>query len=176
MKKGTEKPWERQPGESGQAFEAFALYRDKGLDRSCAAVARELSKSVPLIKRWCSRYDWVDRVAQYENYLSEKARRKAEKDREDMDTRHSGLALQVQKRILEALNQMEAGEVPSQDMIAAIRLATDLERTSRHGTVKDRELELKWQMFEYQKGKDSGENVELEDLSEVEADIYGDDT
>jgi len=42
--------WERQPGESAQAYEAFAIYRDMGSNRSLRVVAEQLSKSDTLIK------------------------------------------------------------------------------------------------------------------------------
>ncbi len=38
-------PWDRQPNESPQAFEAFATYRDMAYQRSLAAVGWKLHKS-----------------------------------------------------------------------------------------------------------------------------------
>ena len=38
-------PWDRQPDESMQAFEAFATYRDMAYQRSLAAVGWKLHKS-----------------------------------------------------------------------------------------------------------------------------------
>jgi len=59
-------PWERQPGESLQAYEAFKLYRDNGANRSARAVGQQLAKSWSLISRWSSRNHWVRRAAQYD--------------------------------------------------------------------------------------------------------------
>lgn len=56
------KPWDRRPNESRQAFQAFAVYRDLGDNRSIRAVAANLSKSASLIKRWSSQHEWVKRV------------------------------------------------------------------------------------------------------------------
>ena len=49
MSKDKEEIWERQPGESTQAFEAFRTYRDLGLKRSNKAVSDTLSKRRQLI-------------------------------------------------------------------------------------------------------------------------------
>jgi hypothetical protein len=38
--------WERQKGESQQAFQAFVAYRDMGSDRSAAKVGRRLGRPV----------------------------------------------------------------------------------------------------------------------------------
>jgi hypothetical protein len=55
-------PWERLTGESPQAFEAFAAYRDMGAERSLAKVARQLGKSTTLMERWSVGHHWVRRV------------------------------------------------------------------------------------------------------------------
>lgn len=87
------KPWDRQPGESAKAFEAFTLYRDLGPSRSAREVATGLRKSVTLISRWCTAYGWVERGAQWDE---EADRRQRERDlierqraRERMLERHT---------------------------------------------------------------------------------------
>lgn len=80
--------WERLPDESSKAFHAFSLYRDMGPTRSLQKVALELPKSLPLIKRWCARHDWVSRVRAFED-RNEMIRREAREvaEREDAAAR-----------------------------------------------------------------------------------------
>ena len=70
MPKWTDKPWERQKGESEKAFEAFVTYRDMGEKRTLTAVAEKLQKSGTLIRRWKSTWDWAERVRAYDNELT----------------------------------------------------------------------------------------------------------
>jgi hypothetical protein len=71
-------PWERQPEESPQSWEAFVCYRDMlQLEhdgrilgrRSQREVGRRLGKSGQLMDRWAKRHDWVNRVAAYDSDL-----------------------------------------------------------------------------------------------------------
>jgi hypothetical protein len=65
--------WERQPGESRQAFEAFTLYRDLEAGRSLAKVGRRAGKDVSLMERWSSKWEWVTRAEAYDRYLDQQA-------------------------------------------------------------------------------------------------------
>jgi hypothetical protein len=56
------RPWDRQKGESKQAFEAFEIYLGLGpLDRSLREAGLELGKSTTLMSRWSARWRWVER-------------------------------------------------------------------------------------------------------------------
>ncbi len=57
--------------ESSRAYAAFILYCGMGADRSIAAVAQKLSKSIPLIKRWCRIHHWVERAKQYDAQVAD---------------------------------------------------------------------------------------------------------
>lgn len=59
-------PWDRQPGESPQAWEAFQKYRDLGPSRSGAKVGKELGKSQALIDRWSAENAWVLRASAWD--------------------------------------------------------------------------------------------------------------
>jgi hypothetical protein len=58
--------WERQPGETSRAYEAFSAYRDLGSARSLAKVGQILGKSKALMERWSAAHSWVDRIAALE--------------------------------------------------------------------------------------------------------------
>lgn len=78
IKIDTPLPWERQPEETPQSWEAFVVYRDMlQLEhdgrivgrRSHREVARRIGKNHALISRWSSRWQWKDRVAAYDSDL-----------------------------------------------------------------------------------------------------------
>lgn len=131
MPKWTDKPWERQKGESEKAYEAFAAYRDLGAKRTTVAVAEKLQKSDTLIRRWKDRWDWKERVRAYDNDLEKEARAKVVKDRKAMTERHIGIAMQLQKKALEALNSLDVEDMTPKDIKEYIKMATDLERLNR---------------------------------------------
>jgi hypothetical protein len=77
-KPGITEPWERQPRESDEAWQAFKTYRDwqdtEGTLRSYAKVAAKLGKSTTLMERWAKRWNWQERVRLHTNSLEEVAR------------------------------------------------------------------------------------------------------
>ncbi len=133
----TENPWDRQPGESKQAFEAFNCYLMMGTERSLRNVAEKLGKSRALMDRWSSRYKWVSRSDEYDNYLYKqelKANRKAVKD---MRTRHTKTAAMMQSKALEALSKLNTEEISAKDIVSMLSKAIELERMSRIESIED---------------------------------------
>ena len=123
--------WERQQGESTQAYEAFATYRDMGTERSIRSVAQKLGKSSTIIGRWSSTWKWVDRVREWDNELAREAKAKAVKKVKDMTDRHVNLAMQLQKKALEELQTLSIGALAPKDILAFIEKAAALERLNR---------------------------------------------
>lgn len=109
----TVQPWDRQPGESSKAYEAFCVYRDLGANRSLQRVASELSKSAALMKRWASQWGWVSRA---EDWDSIPARATAEAY-QDMARRvaeqHDRVANKLLARLEQNLDMMPTGADPS---------------------------------------------------------------
>lgn len=139
MPKRGAKPWERQEGESIQAFEAFTVYLEMGADRSLRAVGQKLGKSSTLIERWSATKRWVERAAAYDADLQRKAYTAAVSRARKMADRHIRTALQMQEKALLALEQIDPAEIRPKDMIAMIREALKLERESRSAVIADLE-------------------------------------
>lgn len=84
--------WERMNTEGEEAFEAFSTYRDMGNQRSNAAVAQKLGKSIALMNRWSSAYEWVKRAAEWDREV-DRQRRQAQLDEvKAMARRHAQMA------------------------------------------------------------------------------------
>ena len=91
-----ENPWEQQPGESAKAFEAFAIYRDMGVERSVRKVAQQLNKSLTLIGRWSSNHNWPERARAYDRDLDKRAHDQAVREVRNMTNRHIRIAMTLQ--------------------------------------------------------------------------------
>lgn len=136
-KRSDTKPWERQEGESVKAYEAFQVYLNLGETRSQRLVSEQLSKSRQLISRWSANYQWVERVAAYENDLQRQAHAEAVKKARQMADRHISIAMKMQQKALQALKEMDPREINPKNLVAFIREATKLERENRTEIVRD---------------------------------------
>jgi hypothetical protein len=65
--------WDRQKGESRQAYAAFVAYRDIGATRTQNKVAAQLGKSSQLMARWSTRWAWIERVDAWDAQLEREA-------------------------------------------------------------------------------------------------------
>ncbi|MBZ9641451.1 MULTISPECIES: hypothetical protein [unclassified Streptomyces] len=144
MAEDTVESWERQSGESVQAFEAFAVYRDLGPARSLTKTARELHKSRTLLGRWSRQYAWVMRAAAYDReqdrlFLAEQAQA-----RRDIARRHAKLAQAVQSKAVARLQTLDPRELSPSELLRYIQVAAEIERRAvgeapAAGTVEDRD-------------------------------------
>ncbi|WP_369394418.1 hypothetical protein AB5J72_47965 [Streptomyces sp. CG1] len=120
--------WERQDGESRQAFEAFAVYRDLGPARSVTKVARELGKSRTLLGRWSRQYAWVMRSVAYDReqdrlFLAEQAQA-----RREIARRHAELAQAVQSKAVARLQALDPRELSPSELLRYIQVAVEIGR------------------------------------------------
>ena len=55
-------PWERLLEETPKAYAAFCVFRDQGVQRSYAGSARSLGKHESQVRRWATRFHWLERA------------------------------------------------------------------------------------------------------------------
>lgn len=120
-------PWEKQPHETGKAYEAFLIYRDLGQGRTYTAVATKLQKSYTLIRRWKGKYDWEQRASAYDKYLDRQAGIKSKETIAKTRERQLKIAMQLEVKALKALETIEPEDLSPRDVKELLRLATDLE-------------------------------------------------
>ena len=124
-------PWERQDGETAKAFEAFAIYRDMGPDRSLRKVVQSLNKNLTTIAEWSSKYEWVKRAAAWDAEQDRIARIQQLKEIKAMRNRHAGMAKAMIVKAGRALNRIPEDEIKASDISRMMEVATKLERISR---------------------------------------------
>jgi len=95
------KPWEKQPGESDQAWEAFCIYRDMDADKGKRAindVAEQLGKSRSLVARWCNEKGWVERCRAFDTMTDRQRLESLAHERMKAATRHAQIGQLAQSR------------------------------------------------------------------------------
>lgn len=106
-------PWDRQPGETSKAYEAFSIYRDMGANRTVRSVAEHLSKSGTLIAGWSGKHDWVARAAAFDS-IPGKAMAEAYADMAArIAEQHDRLATKLAARLERNLDLLPDGEDPT---------------------------------------------------------------
>lgn len=104
-------PWELQPKETKDAFEAWQIYRDlPPADRTLARVSKELEKSADLVGRWSSANQWVERSRAYDGYLDRQRIEAHVAAIKDMQKRHTEMAMALQGAGALALNKIIQAE------------------------------------------------------------------
>ena len=133
MAKGnmTPEPWERQPGETARAYEAFAVYRDLGPDRSINKTARALDKNRTTIGEWSAKYDWVKRTEAWDAEQDRIARQSQIDEIKKMRKRHADLATAMLVKATKALRSIPEDEIKAGDVSRMVDIAAKLERISR---------------------------------------------
>ncbi len=125
---GSENSWERQPNESQKAYEALYLYLQLGEDRSLRKVEQKLNKSHALIGRWSTTWNWVQRARDYDTELRRKELSAKKAEIKKMQTRQMQTAVLLQKKAVEALENLKAETIDPKDILRFIVDGAKLER------------------------------------------------
>lgn len=122
-------PWERRPGETEKAYEAFCRYRDMPCGkRLYTAVAEECKKSVSLIHRWKQKYNWNERLAAYDKDLERQRHKERRKQAAEAEKRQLRIAGMLQNKALAAFAKIPLEKLNARDVRELLRLAIDIER------------------------------------------------
>ena len=121
-------PWERQPNEGPKPYEAFTIYRDLGKERTLPKVAEKLGKSLGLTSRWSSAYNWVERVAAWDDEADRLAAQKQLKDIANARVRQRKQAVKMQLKALQLLESIKEGDAKLSEVVSLMKLGMEQER------------------------------------------------
>lgn len=110
---GDLRPWDRQPGETSKAYEAFVIYRDMGANRTVRRTAQDLTKSEQLIKGWSSKHHWVRRVEAFDSLPARKTEEAYAEMAQRIAAQHERLATKLADRLERNLDLLPEGADPS---------------------------------------------------------------
>jgi hypothetical protein len=116
-------PWDRQPGESAKAYDAFQTYLDQGPERSYAGVAAAMGKSGTWIEQWGRRYDWVTRAEAWDS-MPRRALADAYEDMaREIAEQHRNLATKLMAKMERNLDLLPDGHDPTIRWSTAVGVA-----------------------------------------------------
>lgn len=125
-------PWERQPHEEWRDYEWFCKWRSSlPADRRITTFAKAIGSSPSTIKRIMGKNDWEQRFSLYRQKLHEEKLELEEIDRQEMLKRHSSLALQLQHKLEDAIDNMDASRLNPRDIATWLDIAVKVDRLSR---------------------------------------------
>jgi len=131
--------WDRLNGESSKAYAHFCLYRDMGQGRSLRKLAGDAKciSKIAQLQRWSSRWRWIERCQQYDDYQERMLRLQQEKERREMHKRHAQIALLGQniavKGLENLLGKVQTGDqqVAPGDLTRLLDTSVKVERLAR---------------------------------------------
>lgn len=95
-------PWERQPGEPDDCFNAFRYYRDMPMPRQALRASPMVGTNT--LWQWCNKWSWIARASQYDDHISDLAIAEREalvkQSARDIQVQHMGI-LQGARELLE---------------------------------------------------------------------------
>lgn len=130
MRQKTELAWERQPGESEEAYEAFTDYY-KNPKRSQKKTAKAVGKSEALIYRWSVRWHWTERAREYDNALVREEYTATLDEIRKMNKAQAAIGMLLQKKGQEALEKLNLKKMSAKDLLQFLIQGTTIERRAR---------------------------------------------
>lgn len=130
--------WDRQPHETSRAYELFCAYRDMPPKRSLTKLSHG-TKGAPHVnrlKRLSTRWNWVERCKQYDDYLEYQDRLQQEKERREMHKRHAKIAVLGQNIVVREMESLLAkaqkdDRMTASDVARLMDVTVKVERLAR---------------------------------------------
>lgn len=129
-------PWDRQPGETATAYNAFVVYLLMGADRSLAKCSRKVGHAQKVTcEVWSRKNGWVHRAAAYDAHLASgqieaqkqtavTAEIEAFRERaRDASIAAFSSALRILKKLSPAIDSLNVGKLKPAEIAALARAA-----------------------------------------------------
>lgn len=134
-------PWDRQPGETSKAYEAFSIYRDMGAQRTVRGTAEHLNKSLQLIAGWSGKNDWVARAAAWDSMPGKAVAGAYEEMAQRIAAQHEELSTALMAKLRKNVELLKEGKDPTVSFSTALsaarqshQFATDLVKPASTAT------------------------------------------
>jgi len=140
--------WDRLTGEPSKAYHHFCLYRDTGVSRSLRKMGKdgECGAKLGQLERWSSKWRWVERCQQYDDYAERQLRVQQEKERLDMHKRHAKMGMLAQtlavRKLEKVVNKIEQDQenLSPTDAARILDIGVKVERQARGESTESHEL------------------------------------
>lgn len=137
--------FERQRGESQQAWEAWVNYRDME-KRSLRALAKTLSKSDSLMVRWSTIWRWQERTVEWDNHLDKVYRDTRTKAQKKMAENHAKLGQAIQVKVAQRLNNLNPDDIEPGQISKLVDVAVKIERLAMGAPTEHTKAEIEGQV------------------------------
>ena len=135
----TPAPWDQQTTESDRAFEAFRSHRDKGPQRTLRGLSDELGVHMSQLKEWALANNWEPRLRAWTREQDRAVRRQRRAEQLAMAEGHRKIGQMLAQKAMERFAEIDLDVLKPSDVVALIRLGTDLEKNSFSYATEDLE-------------------------------------
>ena len=124
--------WDRQPGETAKAYDAFLHYRDlPAIDRSVLAAReghqKDTKGTLRQWKGWSMRNGWVNRAAEHDSDLASRRRERMAKALERSQDDAVIMIRAMRARVAERIKGMDVDELAAGQIPGALKRLFELE-------------------------------------------------
>lgn len=128
--------WDRQPEETHQSFQAFAIYRDLSPSTRSIPAAAAIHYESPVanevqvrqLKEWSSRFMWVTRAGTWDQHVDSKAQEEVLENLLEVRRRHADIARGFLDKVAVRLSDLDPDLLAPSDLARWMDVATRIER------------------------------------------------